>query len=142
MKLPYQSAFTRYLPLAILIVVIAVSCRAFSQTQPVLPDKPQLKTSSMRNFWIVAGVDAAATFADAYATNDSLNHGCLEKTPFFGGAHPSPARVYGTMFGIMATEQTASYFLRRSGHHKLWLVPMFTNSGMHLEGAIHSAKCL
>jgi hypothetical protein len=138
-KLLYQTAFTRYLPLALIIVVIAISCRAFGED--VLPNKPAVRKSSLSPFWIAVGIDAVATFADAKATNDSLRHGCLEVHDSLFGTHPSPGRVYGTMFGFMAAEQTVSYFLRKHDHHKLWLVPMFTNSGLHLEGAIHSSTC-
>jgi hypothetical protein len=121
-------------------ILLAAALLAQDSPKPSLPDAPT-KKNSMRNFWIAAGIDTVATFSDAYATNAAQDRGCIEATPFFGGEHPSPARVYGTMFGIMAAEQTVSYLLRRHNHHKLWLAPMFANAGTHLEGAIHSATC-
>lgn len=128
---------TRYLS----TISTAILVCSLSFAQSAIPNKPEVRKAPQKNFWLVAGIDAASTFADAHATNGAQDRGCVEATPFFGGEHPSPGRVYGTMFGIMAAEQTVSYFLRRSGHHKLWLIPMLTNSGMHLEGAVHSATC-
>jgi hypothetical protein len=141
MKLPYQSAFTRYLPLAILIVVIALSCRAFGENY-------EHKFWDARNKSFFVANAAAQTF-DMVTTRRSLDNqtkcvpsGIRDGLPYTycyypGGIHyreinpiSRPFEYQGWPgsiayhYGIsLAGNALLSYWAHKAGHHNMerWL---------------------
>jgi hypothetical protein len=119
----------------VIALVILLAGLVSGQTLPDAPH-PKPKTS----YLVLLGIDAAATLADARITSQAQVNGCNELDVMYG-KHPSNARIYGTMFGIMAGEQFVTHILRAK-HKRVWMLPALLNVGTHVQGALYSRGCL
>jgi hypothetical protein len=121
MKLPYQSAFTRYLPLAILIVVIAVSCRAFGE-------------EVNHKFLDKKGIVYLSSSGAVFAADGAITCNYLGSGPYRNHESWLPVKscagIGAWMGGSFAAQASTAYYFHRTGHHRLErMAEMFWSSG-------------
>jgi len=93
-----------------------------------------------RQFWILVGATAGAAVLDGETTIRGLqNPGRQEINPLLG-THPDRARFYTTVGVVDAGVAYLAYRLKRSGHDKLWKVPLLGATSVHLGGAINNLR--
>jgi hypothetical protein len=133
MKLPYQSAFTRYLPLAILIVVIALSCRAFGEevNSHKFLDKNRWNPgyfTCLDKKGIISGSGAV------FATDGAITCNYLGTGPYRNHEAFLPikscAGIGAWMGASFAAQTSTAYYFHRIGHHRLErMAEIFWSSG-------------
>lgn len=93
-----------------------------------------------RQFWILVGATAGAAVLDGETTIRSLQTpGRQEINPLLG-THPDRVRFYTTVGAIDAGVAYLAYRLKRSGHDKLWKLPLVGASTVHLGGSINNLR--
>ena len=129
-----------------------------STPEPILPSAPQPPVNSRsntpnlatprggeqrvaaRHFWTLVSVTASTAVLDGETTIRGLqNPGRQEINPLLG-THPDRARFYATVGAADAAVAYLAYRLKRSGHDKLWKVPLLGASSVHLGGAINNLR--
>ena len=93
-----------------------------------------------RQFWTLVGITAGSAVFDGETTISGLQTpGRQEINPLLG-SHPDRARFYATVGAADAGVAYLAYRLKRSGHEKLWKVPLVGASFVHLSGAINNLR--
>jgi len=93
-----------------------------------------------RQFWILVGATAGAAVLDGETTIRGLqNPGRQEINPLLG-THPDRARFYTTVGVVDAGVAYLAYRLKRSGHDRLWKLPLVGASTVHLGGSINNLR--
>jgi len=91
-----------------------------------------------RQYWTLVAVTAGAAVMDGETTIRGLQTpGRHEMNPLLG-SHPDRARFYSTVGATDAGFAYLAYRLKRSGHDKLWKLPLLGASTVHLGGAINN----
>jgi hypothetical protein len=114
-----------------------------------LPDTPSKVAD--RNFWIVTGINAGATLADAITTAKFVGHGlpghaCQVEAwnPELYGRKPSDGRVFAVMGAQAVAASSLSYFLKKKHAHvwklQLWTLPLTFEAQGHAQGAIRNVR--
>ena len=93
-----------------------------------------------RQFWALVAITGSCAVLDGESTILGLQTpGRREMNPLLG-SHPDRARFYATVGATDATFSYLAYRLKRSGHEKLWKMPLFGASTAHLAGAINNLQ--
>jgi hypothetical protein len=93
-----------------------------------------------RQFWTMVAFTAGSAVLDGETTIRGLQTpGRREVNPLLG-SHPNRARFYLSVGATDAALAYLSYRLKRSGHDKLWKVPLLGASTVHLGGAINNLR--
>jgi hypothetical protein len=93
-----------------------------------------------RQFWTLVAFTASSAVFDGETTIRGLQTpGRRELNPLLG-SHPNRARFYGTAGATDAALAYLAYRLKRSGHDKLWKLPLLGSSTVHLGGAINNLR--
>jgi hypothetical protein len=107
--------------------------------------RPHRKTAD-KKFWVLAGLQVAATFADFETTQWAQGKAPrgAELNPLFG-SHPGRARMYSiglTLTGAQIYAQFRSKKLaeRRGRFRKAWIVGGLLDTGVHTFLAVHNAQ--
>jgi hypothetical protein len=90
-------------------------------------------------FLLLAEMASAATVLDVVTTSRCTSYGaCQEVNPLFG-SHPSPGRLYGISFSLLAGQLCASAWLRREmPRTRLWMIPpLIATAGHGLAAALN-----
>lgn len=134
------------------ITVIAVFVILFAvQARCQFPDAPSQTRTADRSFWIFAGINAGATFADAMTTTQMVGHSAHGRPCEFEAWSPT---LYGhkandgQVAAVMAIEAVATtglaYFLKKKHAHiwkfQLWTIPLAYETEIHARGAIHNLR--
>ncbi len=93
-----------------------------------------------RQFWTLVAFTAGSAVLDGETTIRGLQTpGRREMNPLLG-SHPDRARFYATVGATDAAMAYLAYRLKRSGHDKLWRMPLLGSSTVHLGGAINNLR--
>ncbi len=93
-----------------------------------------------RQFWTMVAFTAGSAVLDGETTIRGLQTpGRRELNPLLG-SHPDRARFYATVGVTDAALAYLAYRLKRSGHDKLWKMPLLGASSVHLGGAINNLQ--
>ena len=93
-----------------------------------------------RKYWTLVGVTAGAAVLDGETTiRDLQTPGRQEINPLLG-PHPNRARFYTTVGAVDTGMAYLAYRLKRSGHDKLWTLPLVGASTVHLGGSINNLR--
>ncbi len=91
-------------------------------------------------FWTLVAVTGSCAVLDGESTIRGLQTpGRREMNPVLG-THPDRARFYATVGATDAAFSYLAYRLKRSGHERLWKMPLFGASAAHLAGAINNLQ--
>lgn len=91
-----------------------------------------------RQYWSLVGFTAASAVFDGETTMHGLqNKGLREMNPLLG-SHPDRARFYATVGATDAGFAYLAYRLKRSGHDKLWRMPLLGAGAAHMAGGINN----
>ncbi|MGC2322380.1 MAG: hypothetical protein WA463_07095 [Terriglobales bacterium] len=91
-----------------------------------------------RQYWSLVGFTAASAVFDGETTMRGLqNKGLREMNPLLG-SHPDRARFYATVGVADAGFAFLAYRLKRSGHDKLWKLPLLGAGAAHMGGGINN----
>ena len=93
-----------------------------------------------RQFWILVAFTAGSAALDGETTMHGLQHGGLREINPLLGSHPDRARFYATVGATDAAVAYLAYRLKRSGHDKLWKMPLVGASSVHVGGAINNLR--
>ncbi len=129
-----------------------------SAPEPIAPSAPQPLLSSSRStihivpstaaerrvadrqFWTMVAFTAGSAVLDGETTIRGLQTpGRREMNPLLG-SHPNRARFYATVGATDTAMAYLAYRLKRSGHDKLWRVPLLGASSVHLGGAMNNLR--
>jgi len=95
-----------------------------SSTFHIAPPVAEGQRVTDRNYWTLVGVTAGAAVLDGETTIRGLQTpGRQEINPLLG-THPNRARFYTTVGAVDAGMAYVAYRLKRSGHDKLWTLPL------------------
>jgi len=89
-------------------------------------------------FWTLIAVTAGSALLDGETTIHGLQSARLREMNPLLGSRPGRARFYGTVGAGDTALAYLAYRLKRSGHDKLWKVPLVGASTVHLGGAINN----
>jgi hypothetical protein len=93
-----------------------------------------------RQYWTLVALTAGSAVLDGETTVRGLQTpGRREMNPLLG-SHPDRARFYATVGATDAALSFLAYRLKRSGHDKLWKMPLLGASTVHLGGAINNLR--
>ena len=93
-----------------------------------------------RKFWTLVAITGSCAVLDGESTIHGLQApGRREMNPVLG-SHPDRARFYATVGVTDAAFSYLAYRLKRSGHDKLWKMPLFGASAAHISGAINNLQ--
>jgi len=138
--------------------VTVLSASIPSAPEPIAPSLPQPPLSSSRSsiqvvppaageqrvadrqFWSMVAFTAGSAVLDGETTIRGLQTpGRREMNPLLG-PHPDRARFYATVGATDTAMAYLAYRLKRSGHDKLWRVPLLGASSVHLGGAMNNLR--
>ncbi len=141
--------------LLFLLAVAPTKAQSEIQPQPSQPDLAKLPETSVpgvhfdhsnRRFWLMAGVQIAATVADGETTQWALRShpDAREINPLFG-SRPGRAKMYGIAFSITALQILLQHHAKTISDQtgkfpNGWLVGASVNTGFHTFLAIHNAR--
>jgi hypothetical protein len=93
-----------------------------------------------RQFWTMVSFTAGSAIADGETTIRGLQTpGRREMNPLLG-SHPNRLRFYSTVGATDAGFAYLAYRLKRSGHEKLWRIPLVGAGVAHLGGTINNLQ--
>lgn len=133
-------------------LILFALCSCVSAQESILPDAASASVKvADRNFWILTGVNAGATFADAFTTARFVGHGlpghaCQVESmnPGLYGRKPNDARVYAVMGAQAVSASLLSYYLKKKHVHvwkfQLWTAPLLFETQAHGLAAIHNLR--
>lgn len=111
-----------------------------NSTLHIVPPATAERRVADPQFWTLVTVTAGTAVLDGETTIRSLQTpGRREINPLLG-SHPGRARFYATVGATDAAVAYVAYRLKRSGHEKLWKVPLVGASSVHLGGAINNLR--
>jgi len=111
-----------------------------SSTFHIAPPVAEGQRVTNRNYWTLVGITAGAAVLDGETTMRGLQTpGRQEINPLLG-THPDRARFYTTVGAVDAGMACLAYRLKRSGHDKLWKLPLVGASTVHLGGSINNLR--
>lgn len=91
-----------------------------------------------RRFWTLVAVTAGSAVLDGETTMHGLQQtGLREMNPLLG-SHPDRARFYATVGAGDTALAYLAYHLKRTGHEKLWRIPLVGAAGVHLGGGVNN----
>jgi hypothetical protein len=106
----------------------------------ILPPVAGERRVADRQFWTMVAFTAGSAVLDGESTIRGLQTpGRREMNPLLG-SHPNRARFYATAGATDAALAYLSYRLKRSGHDKLWKLPLLGASTVHLGGAVNNLR--
>jgi hypothetical protein len=115
----------------------------FSSSRSALRNVPPVageRRAADRQFWTLVAFTAGSAVFDGETTIRGLQTpGRRELNPLLG-SHPNRARFYATAGATDAALAYLAYRLKRSGHDKLWKLPLLGSSTVHLGGAINNLR--
>lgn len=91
-----------------------------------------------RQFWTLVAFTAGSAVLDGETTMHGLQSAGLREMNPLLGSHPDRARFYATVGATDTALAYLAYRLKRSGHDKLWKMPLLGASTVHLGGAINN----
>lgn len=104
----------------------------------IVPLAPGSERVADRQYWSLVGFTAASAVFDGETTMHGLqNKGLREMNPLLG-SHPDRARFYATVGATDAGFAYLAYRLKRSGHDKLWKMPLVGAGAVHMGGGINN----
>jgi hypothetical protein len=114
--------------------------RSNSSTIHIVPPVGAEQHVADRQFWTLVTLTAGTAVLDGETTIRGLETpGRREMNPLLG-SHPDRPRFYATVGATDTAIAYVAYRLKRSGHEKLWKVPLVGASSIHLGGAINNLR--
>jgi len=111
-----------------------------SSTLHIVPPAASEQRVADRQFWALVTLTASAAVLDGETTIRGLQSpGRREINPLLG-SHPDRPRFYATVGATDAAVAYLAYRLKRSGHDKLWKMPLVGASSVHVGGAINNLR--
>jgi hypothetical protein len=106
----------------------------------IVPPTAGEQRAADRQFWTMVAFTAGSAVLDGETTMRGLQTpGRRELNPLLG-SHPNRARFYATVGTTDAALAYIAYRLKRSGHNKLWKMPLLGAGTAHLGGAINNLR--
>jgi hypothetical protein len=116
---------------------LASSSRSAIRIAPRMGDEQRVADCK---FWTLVAFTASSAVLDGETTIRGLQTpGRRELNPLLG-SHPDRARFYVTVGAIDAAMGYLAYRLKRSGHDKLWKMPLLGAGAGHLGGALNNLR--
>ena len=158
LSLGMMSGMARAQQVTVLSASIPSAEPVISAPEPIAPSVPQPLLNSNRSsiqvvppaageqrvadrqFWTMVAFTAGSAVLDGETTIRGLETpGRREMNPLLG-SHPDRARFYVTVGATDTAMAYLAYRLKRSGHDKLWRVPLLGASSVHLGGAMNNLR--
>jgi hypothetical protein len=155
------------IPLFLLLITVPARAQAHAQQGPSdseLPNKPEIQTGihaeshagilasnshskiADKKFWILAGLQVGATFADFETTQwaQRVRPDGGELNPLYG-RHPGRVRMYGIGMSLTGAQILLQYRSKAKGQEsgklkKAWIVGALLNTGVHTFLAVHNGE--
>ena len=93
-----------------------------------------------RPFWMLVAFTAGSAVMDGETTMRGLGTGRTHEINPLLGPHPSRARFYATTGATDTALALLSWQFKRSGHDKLWKLPLLGATTVHLGGAMNNLR--
>jgi len=104
----------------------------------IVPFKAGEQRLADRQFWALVAFTAGSAALDGETTIHGLQRGGLREINPLLGSHPDRARFYATVGAGDTALAYLAYRLKRSGHDRLWKMPLLGAGTVHLGGAINN----
>ena len=121
--------------------IVSTSQPQFSSSRSglrIVPPVAGERRVADRQFWTMVAFTAGSAVLDGESTIRGLQTpGRREMNPLLG-SHPNRARFYATARATDAALAYLAYRLKRSGHNKMWKLPLLGAGSAHLGGAVNN----